>query len=352
MAITLADIAKKAQVSKATASAVLGDRGPACNVRVGQATRERIRQIAEEMGFQRNNLAAGLRKGKTNVIGLVTPVVMVDFVMRAINAIDAAADKRGYRLHMSQDLGRGEDSADKIVGEMRSNQVDGLILFLGHGSEDYLEEIEKRNYPHVIIHGQTNDRLYSVTLDDEYSGVAAVRHMADIGRRKPVFLATGPDPISVGTRRFLDGWRVGCEEARIDFDTCPLVWVPHSDLGDGREACRIFDSFLESEPDFDCVVARYDHFALAAMRALSRKGISVPGEVAVMGYGDSSFSRTLPVSLTTIAQPVPLWAETAVDYLVAQIEGTGPSVKSRNLRGRVEARESTLVADQSQGPVL
>lgn len=294
-ATRLEDLAKMAGVSISTASRALND-SPAVNAR----TKQRIWKLARELDYPfRDYMPAG-PIGAEATIAIVVPRPqsrngrMADpFFFELLAGIGDAARERGCDILLSH---IAPSSHEELATAMTTSRSDGVI-FLGqstlHEAFNRLAETEDR---FVVWGAALPEQTYcSVGSDNVAGGKRATLHLARLGRGKIVYLGDTDAP-EVAQR--FRGYRMALEEAGIDYDD-RLVVPSHFQVASAR---AVVESMIAQKLDFDGIVAGSDLIALGAIQAMRRAGVSVPQDVAVVGYDNVPFGTYAEVPLTTIDQ--------------------------------------------------
>lgn len=330
------DIAYRAGVSQPTVSRAL--RG---SKSVSAATRARIEAIARELNYSVDKNASSLRSQRSNTIALLffeeqTPddSKINPFFLAMLGAITRQCANRGLDLLIS--FQKLED--DWHVSYQDSHRADGLIL-LGYG--DYtiykgrLEQLVRQG-THFVRWGSVDDDGPGATVGSNNvdAGRIAGEHLLGLGRRRIAFLGQADEHYP----EFADRYRGLCaalEAAGIAPDpTLIRNAVSHEDMG--HDAMQ---SLLADGVPFDAVFAASDLIAIGAMRALEAAGLSIPGDVAIMGFDDLPAASMTNPPLTTVMQDLKGAGERLVETLIAQIEESAPPPAT--LPARLIVRRST-----------
>jgi LacI family transcriptional regulator len=285
---TLHDIAEHAAVSVRTASRVVNDQaGPAA------ATRERVLQSIEELGYRPNLLARGLVTRESKTFGLVATYLTDPFFAELARGIQHAADRFGYLVYLTSSEG---DSArqERVLRSLVDRGCDGLIVFPVRGSHQQLRTVADRAVPVVTIdYTIDHPRIGSVESATEQGARLAVGHLTSHGRRS-LGMISSPSGESVDEPR-----ERGFREAISSLTDDPrnhVVWAEETLEGGADGARRLLDRF----PSLDGLFAYNDLMAIGATRALAAEGRRVPGDVAVVGVDDVAISALVQPALTTI----------------------------------------------------
>lgn len=311
-ATNLTELAELAGVSVGTVSKALSERGY-----VSARTRERIRKLADEHGFQINRTAQSLKRGKNDAIAVVLPLghesaqtFSDPFFITLIGHLADALSARSNELVLSKVIPDGPGWLGQLA---RSGRVDGILVI---GQSDQEEELRRvaRAYPPLVVWGQQAELqpYCSVGSDNRLGGRLATRHLIECGRRRLVFVGMTDIP-EINARH--SGFMQACHEAGIQ---------PAGHLEahlTGEAAYRTVASALDAGLDLDGLVAASDVIAMSAMRALSERGRRIPQDVAVVGYDDVNLAAFTTPPLTTIRQNLEAAGEKLVDLLFRRIAG-------------------------------
>jgi DNA-binding LacI/PurR family transcriptional regulator len=313
------DIAYRAGVSQATVSRAL--RGSPL---VSLQTRSRIQAIAKELNYKVDKNASALRRQHSETLALLLfedptadDSLINPFFLSMLGSITRACAQRGFDLLISfQQL-----SEDWHADYQDSHKADGLIL-LGYG--DYLAS--KRNFDRLVeqgthfvrwgaeVHGQ---REVSVGCDNVQGGRIATEHLLGCGHRRIGFIGTA----APNRPEYFDRYRGHCQAlANAGLAADPRLQVDASDSTEFLGYSAITE-LLGRGVGFDAVFAASDLMAIGAMRALAERGLSVPGDVAVIGFDDIPMASFAIPPLTTVAQDTKRAGEVLVESVIAQIRG-------------------------------
>jgi DNA-binding LacI/PurR family transcriptional regulator len=319
--VRLEDLAALAGVSIATVSRALND-----SAAVNARTKQQIWKLAREHGYAfRRNMPSG-PIGAEAVIAIVIPRpqgrssrLTDPFILELVAEIGEAARDRGCDFLVSHVAPTNQDDLNAL---MTTNRADGII-FLGQSTlHREFNQLAKSESRFVVWGAQLPDQAYcSVGSDNLMGGRRATAHLARLGRRRIVFLGDTEAP---EVQQRFQGYLEGLRRAGLEPD--PALVVPAHFEVEAAEAS--VDALLARRTIFDGVVAASDMIALGAVRALSRAGLSVPGDVSVIGYDDVQFARYGNPALTTISQHT----EKAGRILVSKLLSSGGSEDIRSER--------------------
>ena len=303
---TLADVAARAGVSTALVSTVIRDVPGA-----SAATRQRILQAAEEIGYRPDARARLLRSNRSRLIG-VTFGVQHAFHGDLVSGLYEAADAEGYEIALSAVTPRRDER--RAVGSLLQDRCEAMILLGPDSPAGYLAELAGR-CPVVVVARAVSGRGVDVvrTADDE--GLQqAVDHLVALGHRRIAHIDGGRAPGAAQRRR---GYRQAMHRHGLDAD---ILIVPGG-LGeeDGAEAAR---RLLATVPRPTAVAVFNDRSATGLLDVFRNAGVLVPQDISVVGFDDSRLARLSHVDLTTVAQDAGRMATLAVARAIDRLDGT------------------------------
>lgn len=300
-AVTRDDVARQAGVSTAVVSYVVNN-GPKP---VAPKTAARVRDAIALLDYRPNPSARALRKGRTDIIGLVLADADNPYYTEYASAIGAEAYQRGRALMIAtarHDL----DSETRLIDDLLGRQVDGIIAAsVSHRPE----ELFRRSFrlPPVVlldtsagVHG-----FAAVGLDGAHGARLAVEHLAGVHGHRRIGVALGDDPHDLQDPRER-GWRDALRAAGLEEG--PVARVPWTRDG-GYEAGRLL---LDSPDPPTAVFASSDLLAVGLLRAGHERGLAVPGDLAVVSFDGTKEAEYSWPPLTVVAQPIAEMARAAV----------------------------------------
>lgn len=304
--VTLKDVAAASGVSVSTASRALDDRGNAPK----SAAAAHVRKVAEELGYRRNAFASSLRRGETRTLGVLVPRLSDTVMALMFEALERAAAGRGYFAMVATS---GDDPNDerRAAETLLDRNVDGLILATARLDDELPKLLRQRGVAHALVL-RTDGVSPSALGDDEVGGYLAVRHLLDLGHRD-IAVVTGPEFTSTGTAR-LQGARNALNEAGVQPRQEWLVAAGYG-IENGYAAG---EALLAGSPGSrpTAIFAANDNIAMGVMAAAHRHGITIPEDLALVGYNDTPLSARLPTPLTSVRVPLDQIAATAIDLIV------------------------------------
>ena len=329
---TMNDVARLASVSIATVSHVIN------GTRFVSAERvERVQAAMQELGYTPDATARSLRVGRTHTIGLVIPDTTNPFFAALARWIEEAGFESGYTTILANSDER-PDREHRYVSTLVSKRVDGLILAPSRGDHGTLRKLLDDARMHVVVvdRDAALPNADVVLYDNAGGSYAATRHLIDLGHTCIGCIAGPADAASAAER--VKGFRSAIADAGLELPQHAVVEADFHFSG-GREATN---RLLATKEPFTALFAANDLMAAGAVRALAERGISVPGEVSVIGFDDAPLAEMISPALTTMRQPLQDMAQAAMSLLLARITGSnGGSPTRRVLPTSLVVREST-----------
>lgn len=301
---TLRMVAHEAGVSASTVSRIING-----TVNVSDGLKQAVEAAIAKFDFRPNAAARGLALGKTLTIGVVAQAIDSPFYGEGLRGIEACLRQRGYApLFMSGNW--HEEDEDRCMRELIARGVDGIIVFAGRLSDSKLKRYAKD--VSVVVTGRQlrSKGLFSLQIDDAQGAMLAVRHLVGLGHRRIAFI-TGSENHPDAIER-LAGYRKALEEVGIDFDPQLVA------TGDWHEegGLRATLGLLESKANFTAIFCVNDQTAYGALLGLYRKGLSVPGDVSVVGFDDLPSSSYRVPPLTSVRQSIGILGEQSAQAIL------------------------------------
>ncbi|MFF4472667.1 LacI family DNA-binding transcriptional regulator [Streptomyces sp. NPDC001599] len=330
---TLRDVARRAGVSIRTVSNVVNGSVP-----VSDELRVRVQAALDELDYRPNLVARNLRRGRSGMIALVVPELDVPYFAELAREVITAARTHGYVVMLDQTDGDGERERELLGRESRATMFDGLLLSPLSISAEELRQ--RTNKVPVVLLGEHifNGSFHHVAIDNVAAARDATEHLVGLGRRR--IAAIGDQPYSTGETAQLrtTGYRQALERSGLTVDEELIVPTPrfHRHLG-----AQAMERLLALPEPPDAVFCYNDLLAIGAMHALTRAGVRVPEDIAVVGVDGIQEGRYSSPSLTTVAPDKAAIARTAVSTLLGVIDGSAPAPTEAKAPHRLVVREST-----------
>lgn len=290
--VTLHDVAREVGVHPSTVSRALD---PTRRDMVKEATRARIAEVAERMGYRPHMVARGLQSGRTATVGLITADLGNTWVTPVIHGIVAAIEAGGM-MPVIAETQDDDVRFSNILDHMLNRRVDAIVaLSARDGHRDRLESAARIAPVVVAARPLEGSPLPQVVQDDRAGGHLVLEHFAELGHRT-VLQLRGPEDVA-NFRRRAKGFSAGCRERSIAELTSGLS----ADRPTIDEGYGIMRAFLESGVTLpSAIFAHNDLIAVGALAALREASLSVPDDVSLVGYNDLPMVGHLAPPLTTV----------------------------------------------------
>ena len=336
MPVTLEEIAKAAGFSVPTVSRALTNN----NYPVSPATRQRIIEVAQEMGYKPNIAARSLRTDQTSTIGIIVDDILSPFtppIVRGVQDYLKQFDYMSLIVNSDWDPAIEQDAISALV----SRPVDGII-FVEYSHLAINEVLEQSHRPYVFVHRLFgSDIRNSVVPDDYYGATLAVEHLISLGHRRIAYI-NGPESWHISQRR-LAGYKDALTSHELAIDPA-LIQPGDWEFEGGDVAAR---NLLALDELPTAIFAANDLMALGAICAIQDAELNVPNDIAIVGYDNREFARIVRPKISTVSMPVYEMGRTAAELLLKQIEKGRQEVDEIKVRGKLFVRE-TCGADESQ----
>ena len=312
--VTIGDVAAEAGVSVATVSKVINDR-----YGVAESTSARVRAVIDDLGYEASLVGQSLRSKRTNVIGVLV-VEIEPFSAELLKGVGRAIRDSGYELIV---FSRGAMASDQVGWERRylsriSGTLTDVAILVTPSSID-----QTFGAPVVAVdHNVGSSTLPTVDSDNLNGAVAATDHLIGLGHRRIAFLAGRPDLESARLRE--RGYRQALAAAGIPVDE-GLIRVGGYRADTATEPAR---ELLELDPRPTAIFTANDVTALETMAVAKSMGISIPGDVSIVGFDNVPESALAEPSLTTVEQPLQEMGAEAVRLVIDLIDNpSGPPAR-------------------------
>ncbi|MGN1370625.1 MAG: LacI family DNA-binding transcriptional regulator [Aristaeellaceae bacterium] len=311
------DISRRAGVSIATVSRVLNN-----SPHVSESTRRKVMAVIEGTGYVPNAFARGLGLNTMKTIGLLCPDASDSYLSQALTYLERSFRQQGYDCLLSC-TGKDLQARQQGVELLKSRHVDGIVLMGSSFIEDhpadndYIRDAAK-TMPVVLLNGAFPcENVYGVQCDDQRAVTEAVLSLLDSGRQRVLFLYHSGN---YSGRRKLAGYRDAHAQRGMAVDEKLLCYFDR-DKGSVHQVC---DTLLQLEKDgvvFDAVLASEDILSVGALKYARAAGRSVPEELSVIGYNNSSLCVCTEPELTSVDNKLLAICEHIAATMMGVLEG-------------------------------
>ncbi len=307
---TIHDIAEKLNITASTVSRALND-----HPRISDATKKAVQRAAEILHYQPNHVAASLRSGKSNIIGIIVPSIDRTFFSAVVRGIEEIANTSRYNVMICQTHDNYEKEV-ATVNALLNAQVDGIIVSFAKGTKkfDHFLKAKEKGVP-VIMFDRTNDELEisQVVVDDFLGAYKATEHLIQQGCKR-IGHITNTIKVSIYKER-LRGYKEALLANDLPYDE---TYVIEGDLQleDGRVA---MEKLLQLPQPPDGIFSASAYGIMGALQILKERGIKVPEDVKLVGFSNEPFTYLTEPTLSTIEQHSMRMGNAAAEIFLEEI---------------------------------
>ncbi|AUP78673.1 LacI family DNA-binding transcriptional regulator [Flavivirga eckloniae] len=290
---TIKDIANVLNISPAAVSKALHN-----DSRISEKTKKAVRQVAKNLNYQPNHLASALRKGKSNLVGVIVPRTNSNFFSSVIQNMEEELNKEGYNIIITQSNESYKKECNNIDA-LLFTQVDGIIASMANETTDleYYEKIKSKGIPLILFDRGENDlNVDYIGINDYDSSHLIVNHLVEQGCKRIAHIG-GFKRTRIFNNR-IRGYIDALKKHDLPLEN-ELLIESSLTTEDGREK-MIRLLALENRPD--AVYVAGDYAALGALQVLNEQHIKVPEDIALVGFGNEPFTAMVTPTITSINQ--------------------------------------------------
>lgn len=319
--VTLKDVAKAAGVSLASASYAVNKTGS-----LGEDTRAHVLNIAEELGYRQNLSARATRTGRTGAIGFVVPDMTNPFFPSLAQSVVQRARQNGYSVFVTDSEG-DPDQEMEVIRQLIGRGVDGIVWFPVN-DDNSLAKINA-DLPIIVI-DRTVSGFECIQADYSEGGRLAAEHLVNLGHRSIGVVA---GPLDVKSMRDRCHAAEGVIKSRAN-----LAFTVENAFATELEK-SVADAIVSKSAT--AVFCGSDLIAIGVLRVARAAGLTIPGDLSIVGFDDIPWAEYCTPTLTTIEMPVDEMAAEAVDALLRKIDGESDSNRRVVFNVNLIVREST-----------
>jgi len=328
--ITIYDVAREAKVSMATVSRVVNR-----NPNVKPATRKKVMEVIERLGYRPNAVARGLASKKTTTVGLIIPDISNIFFAELARGIEDIATMYKYNIILSN----SDENTEKelhLLNTMLGKQVDGLIFMGANITEEHMQEFKKSPVP-IVLAGSLEDtkQIPSVNINYEAAAYDSVKDFIDKGHTKiALIISNFEEPINV---KKLAGYKRALAEHNIPFNEEFVIEGDFS-YDSGLEAGDRLSDLTEIP---SAILVGADEMAVGVVHAIQDKGYNVPQDIEVISFDNTKLTLMVRPQLSTVVQPLYDIGAVAMRLLTKLMNKEEVEDNTVVLPHRIEKRNST-----------
>jgi DNA-binding LacI/PurR family transcriptional regulator len=285
-------------------------------------TRAKVEQAIAELGYYPNELARSLRLQQTSTIGLLIPNVTNPVYAEIARSMESVCLQEGY-LVLLCNSGRDRMQEQKCIHLLRAKQVDGVVMIPNQEPLELIRPLQQASIPMVVLEHDLPD-VHCIALDDLQGGQLGTQHLLSLGHRRIAFIRRAPSSATSAQR--IVGYRQALEAAGVSFDPNLVVESEAGQAG-GYQAMQQLLALPEPPT---AIFTHNDVLAAGAMHAIRQTGLSIPGDISVIGYDDIVSSAYLAPPLTTMKFPKEEMGRRAAE-IILQLAQRQPSVSPQTI---------------------
>ncbi len=331
--VTIKDLAHRLNLSTSTVSRALANHSD-----VSEDTRRLVTQLATELDYHPDPSAVHLKQRRTNVIGLIIPRIVNQFFSKALGGIQQVVNEHGYTIILSQSA-ESLDREKKNVEIMLNNRVDGLIVSLSKETVNvnHFNKVINTETP-IIFFDRVNEDLNTskVIIDDYEASYKAVEHLVEQGCQRIANVA-GPANLFTSRKR-LEGYKDALRNHGLPVEEELIV----SSSYQSPNVRKYTDYLLSLSSPPDAIFAINDPSAIEMMHYIKEKGLSIPKDVAVVGFNNESIDPFLDPPLSSVESPAEELGKSAAQLLFNHIQDNDLPAKCEVIKSKLVIRESSL----------
>ncbi len=332
--VTIVDVAREAGVSFSTVSRVVNN-----FKHVKPETRDRVEKAMKKLGYVANLKARSLAGGRSQVIGMLIYELDTSYHIEIVRGVDAEITNSEYDLMLSTTHKRKRKES-AYVTQLTQGMVDGFLFVLPRNLEAYTEDLDRQQFPYVLIDhpGIDNSMSSTITVTNWQGAYDATQYLIDLGHQRIGFI-TGFIEVASAQER-LAGYQTAIRDNGLFVDPeliCKGDFLEES----GYEAAK---KFLNLAKPPTAIFASSDMCAFGAMKVVNESGYRVPEDVSIIGFDDVPEASFMRPMLTTVRQPLREMGQLATRMLLERIDDpTMPPVQ-------VEIATELIIRDSCQSP--
>ncbi|TWO32801.1 LacI family transcriptional regulator [Seonamhaeicola sediminis] len=327
---TLQDIANSLGISTSTVSRALQD-----NPRISETVRKKVIDLAYELNYFDKKFPETITPKKLNAIGVIVPKIGYHLYAMAISGIEKVAEENGMHLVICQS-NESFEREESLTKELIETGVSGLIVSLAGETKqfDHFLELKKKNIPLVLFNRQCDEvETDKVVIDNFKASYDATEHLISIGCKNIAYIG-GPKKLQISNTRLL-GYQQALLDAGISVEYIEYCnFSKESNLSAARK-------LLYSPNPPDGIIAFSDQVAISTMLAAKERGLSIPEDLAIIGFNNEPVDELLEPSLTSINQPSFKMGYEAAKLIFDRIQTPSIDYTQKILKSNLVIRNST-----------
>ena len=308
--VTLKKIALDLGLSISTVSRALNN-----HVDISEETKERVKAYANKVKYAPNLFARGFRSHKSNIIGVIIPISNISSPPHLLKGIIYNADLNGYKVIICESF-NNEQKQTELLETMIQFGVDGVLLSLVKKTTKVDDILEMMKHIPLILFDRVSTKVpcTQIVIDDEEAAFKAVDHLIATGKKRIAIIKETESSILSEMR--YKGYLKALKKNGLEIDESIVLSSEDLSIAEGKKLTSVLLG-LQDKPD--AIFAITDEAGIGAIQILKKNKIKIPSEMAVAGFSNSIYSTIIKPNLTTIDQPGNRIGETAIKYLIEEM---------------------------------
>jgi len=331
MAVTIKDVAKMAGVSISTVSRVINDSKP-----VSPEARRKVLNAIEVLGYEPNEIARSLVTKKSNLIGVIVDDIGNQYVSQIVRGIEEIGRMYNYDIILSSSYGDA-DTEIRFLQLLRTKQVEGIILVSEIMNKRLIEYVDKLNIQFVYLNRYYNiPDLPTISLDNGKAAKTMMDYLMKLGHENILYLTQEKDIDLTIERAKIDAYQASMDNIGKN----PVIHqIDSHEIHGGYNAGPEIEKLIKKH-NITAVFCSQDELAIGLMNYLYDKGIKVPDDISVAGYGDINVASIYRPTLSTIREPYYDLGAVAIRRILKKLIGENIDEKDIELPIRLIERNS------------
>ncbi|MDT0147599.1 LacI family DNA-binding transcriptional regulator [Priestia aryabhattai] len=328
---TIYDVAKLSGLSKTTVSRVINNHSY-----VSEEKKNRVLKAMKELNYTPNPSARKLRGQVTTTIGVIVPKIINPFFSYLVDSIEQVAYKKGYHVLIFQS---NEDKEKELafLNLLKTKQVDGIIMTSIENDWSLIEPFTEYG-PILLCNEYVNNANVPIVRLNQYKGAyIGVKHLLEKGHRKIGYCTGGLFAEEGKDKDRNQGYQKALQEAGIQPDP-KWIFVNQHSIEDGKQVVK---KILSMEDRPTAIFTGSDEIAGGMMIEAKESGLSIPNDLAIIGFDDQPLAQMLDPKLTTIRQPIDQMGIKAMEILIDMLNDSESKVETFELPIELVVRSST-----------
>ncbi|WP_100331871.1 catabolite control protein A [Bacillus xiapuensis] len=332
MNVTIYDVAREANVSMATVSRVVNG-----NPNVKPATRKKVLDVIERLGYRPNAVARGLASKKTTTVGVIIPDISNIFYAELARGIEDIATMYKYNIILSNS-DQNKDKELRLINTMLGKQVDGLIFMGGQITDEHVTEFRRSPVP-VVLAGsvEMSNEIPSVNINYEQAAYDAVKMLIDQGHKRIAYVAC-PLHDTINQEFVLKGYQRALSEAGLPVAEDLVVEGDYT-YDSGHDAWKKLQQAEGEKPT--AIFVNNDEMALGVVHGAQDSGVNIPEDLEIVSFDSSRLALMVRPQLTSVIQPLYDIGAVAMRLLTKYMNKEAVESPIVVLPHRIEKRGST-----------